>query len=51
MDVYCRSKGVERGAYRFLFDGFRVNPGDTPTKLAMDEMDCIDAMLFQQGGF
>ena len=43
--------GVQRGAYRFLFDGHRINPDDTPEKLEMDEMDCVDAMLFQQGGF
>ena len=42
--------GVQPGAYRFLFDGNRIKPEDSPASLELDDMDCIDAMVFQQGG-
>ena len=50
MDAYCSRKGVDLASYRFLFDGNRINDDDTPEKLGMEDMDSIDAMLFQQGG-
>jgi small ubiquitin-related modifier len=48
MDAYCTRMGSSAGAYRFLFDGHRINPDDTPDSLDMQEKDCVDAMLFQQ---
>ncbi|BAM79244.1 ubiquitin-like protein Smt3 [Cyanidioschyzon merolae strain 10D] len=51
MDAYCTRKGVDLHSYRFLFDGNRINEDDTPEKLGMEDMDSIDAMLFQQGGW
>lgn len=50
MDAYCNKKGAAPGSFRFLFDGERLNEDDTPEKLNMEDMDSIDAMLYQQGG-
>lgn len=50
MDAYCGRMGTSVGTYRFLFDGNRVNDQDTPESLEMEDMDVIDAVLFQQGG-
>ena len=35
---------------RFLFDGNRVNPNQTPQELEMEDGDVIDVMVEQQGG-
>eukprot|EP00177_Eucheuma_denticulatum_P004078 GFKZ01007386.1.p2 GENE.GFKZ01007386.1~~GFKZ01007386.1.p2 ORF type:complete len:101 (+),score=19.75 GFKZ01007386.1:296-598(+) len=51
MDAYCSRMGAQKGAYRFLFDGHRINEEDTPHSLDMQELDCVDAMVSQLGGF
>lgn len=50
MDAYCQRMAVSRNAIRFLFDGKRVNPEDTPVLLKMEDKDIIDAVLQQVGG-
>ncbi len=35
---------------RFLFDGQRLNPQQTPADLEMEDEDEIDAMVQQTGG-
>lgn len=50
MDAYCTRMGVQKGSYRFLFDGHRINEDDTPESLDMQELDCVDAMVSQLGG-
>jgi small ubiquitin-related modifier len=35
---------------RFLFDGTRINPTQTPKDLDMEDGDSIDAMMEQVGG-
>lgn len=50
MDAYCSRMGTQKGSYRFLFDGHRINDEDTPDSLDMQELDCIDAMVSQLGG-
>ncbi|PXF48224.1 Small ubiquitin-related modifier 2 [Gracilariopsis chorda] len=50
MDAYCLRMGTAKGAYRFLFDGHRINEEDTPESLDMQELDCVDAMVSQLGG-
>lgn len=42
--------GTASGAYRFLFDGHRIDQSDTPESLDMQELDCVDAMVSQLGG-
>uniref|UniRef100_A0A7S0T4E4 Ubiquitin-like domain-containing protein n=1 Tax=Erythrolobus madagascarensis TaxID=708628 RepID=A0A7S0T4E4_9RHOD len=50
MKAYSERLGANIQTYRFMFDGKRVENDDTPEKLDMDEGDCIDAMVYQQGG-
>lgn len=51
IDAYCQRQGVSSTAIRFLFDGRRIQPDQTPKDLGMEDGDIIDAMLFQTGGF
>lgn len=48
--AYCDKKGISSASVRFLFDGQRLNPDDTPEKLQMEDDDVIDALLEQVGG-
>ncbi|CAO0789796.1 unnamed protein product [Mucor circinelloides] len=50
MDAYCERQGKQPGSVRFLYDGTRVMPGDTPNDLDMDDGDSIDVMVEQIGG-
>ena len=43
MDAYCAQKGLDRLGARFLFDGKRIQPTQTPTELEMEDEDVIDA--------
>ncbi|KAI0052225.1 ubiquitin-like protein [Auriscalpium vulgare] len=38
------------GTFKFVFEGERVQPEDTPASLNMEEGDVIDAHLEQLGG-
>jgi len=49
--AYSSRKGVAANSLRFLFDGQRVQPNQTPAELDMDDGDQLDCMLEQQGGF
>uniref|UniRef100_A0A7S0ZD19 Ubiquitin-like domain-containing protein n=1 Tax=Timspurckia oligopyrenoides TaxID=708627 RepID=A0A7S0ZD19_9RHOD len=50
MQAYSQRLGAQQDTFRFMFDGKRVQTGDTPDSLDMDDGDCIDAMIYQQGG-
>eukprot|EP00451_Oxyrrhis_marina_P002772 CAMPEP_0204251978 /NCGR_PEP_ID=MMETSP0468-20130131/759_1 /ASSEMBLY_ACC=CAM_ASM_000383 /TAXON_ID=2969 /ORGANISM="Oxyrrhis marina" /LENGTH=92 /DNA_ID=CAMNT_0051225343 /DNA_START=53 /DNA_END=331 /DNA_ORIENTATION=+ len=50
MDAYCNRLGVASGSIRFLYDGERLTPEQTPEELTMEDGDEIDAMVEQQGG-
>lgn len=50
MDAYCERQGLERSAVRFLYDGQRLTPEDSPGKLGMEDEDVIDVFLAQEGG-
>ena len=50
MRAYCMRQGVAIGSVRFLFDGHRISPEDTPHDLNMEDGDTIDVMVEQQGG-
>ena len=50
MQTYASRKGVESTTLRFLVDGERVQPDDTPGSLDLDDQDQIDCMLEQSGG-
>jgi len=51
MIAYCRKVGADVDAVRFLFDGTRIRPDQTPAELEMEDEDEIDAMVSQTGGF
>jgi len=51
MEAYCGRQGVDISSIRFLYDGQRVQPDQTPKELEMEDNDVIDAVLSQTGGF
>jgi len=50
MTAFCNRQGVATQSVRFLFDGSRINPNQTPQELEMEDGDVIDVMVEQQGG-
>ncbi|XP_074650247.1 small ubiquitin-related modifier 3-like [Tubulanus polymorphus] len=50
MQAYCDRQGVSYKQVRFVFDGNRVNEGDTPSLLEMDDEDTIEVFQQQTGG-
>ena len=49
MNAFCQRQGVSINSVRFLFDGQRISPQQTPSALFMEDGDVIDVMLEQQG--
>ena len=49
--AYIQRQGVNGESIRFLFDGNRIGPDQTPEELNMEENDVIDAVLMQTGGW
>ncbi|WIA18987.1 hypothetical protein OEZ85_003654 [Tetradesmus obliquus] len=49
-EAYNARKGVDPGAYRFVFEGNRIAGDKTPAELEMEDGDCIDAYTEQIGG-
>ncbi|CAB9513061.1 Small ubiquitin-related modifier 1 [Seminavis robusta] len=49
-DTYAQRKGVQASSLRFLLDGERIEPNQTPKMLELDDQDQIDCMLEQTGG-
>ncbi|KAI9598324.1 ubiquitin-related domain-containing protein [Syncephalis fuscata] len=50
MNAYCERQGKSTDSVRFLYDGIRIQPDDTPSKLDMEDDDVIDVMVQQVGG-
>ena len=50
MNAFCQRQGVAAASVRFLFDGQRLSPEQTPQQLEMEDGDVIDVMVEQQGG-
>lgn len=50
MDAYATRTGHEANTMRFIFDGVKVKPDDTPVDLDMSDNDRIDVMVEQIGG-
>ncbi|KAL4536013.1 hypothetical protein Ndes2526A_g05563 [Nannochloris sp. 'desiccata'] len=56
----AKARGRQRRCYltqawdvaqvRFVFDGERVKPEQTPQEIGLEDGDCIDAILEQLGG-
>jgi len=49
-ETYAQRKGVQSSSLRFLLDGDRIAPEQTPKMLELDDEDQIDCMLEQTGG-
>ncbi len=49
-DAYASRLGVQAGAMRFMVDGERIKPEDTPKMLELEDNDQIDAVLETVGG-
>jgi len=50
MDAFCERQGKSRNTVRFLFDGSRVQPDDTPDLLDMQDGDTLEVHQEQIGG-
>ncbi len=50
MGAYCKKVGADMESVRFLFDGQRLQPNQTPQEVGMEDEDVIDAMVMQTGG-
>ncbi|PNH08074.1 Ubiquitin-like protein pmt3/smt3 [Tetrabaena socialis] len=46
-NAYCGKKGMSPDTVRFLFDGSRLTPDQTPEALAMEDGDSIDCVIEQ----
>lgn len=49
-DAYCGRMGVRLCSVRFLYNGERLLPTNTPKELDMHDGDVVDAVLQQTGG-
>lgn len=49
MSAFCQRQGVTMASVRFLFDGHRLSPNQTPKDVDMEDGDVIDVMVEQQG--
>ena len=49
-ESYASRKGVQVSSLRFLLDGDKIAPEQTPKMLELEDQDQIDCMLEQMGG-
>merc|ERR1712000_344895 len=50
MNAFCERQGKSSNSVRFLFEGSRVQPSDTPDTLEMQDGDQLDVHQEQVGG-
>ncbi|KXX79753.1 Ubiquitin-like protein pmt3/smt3 [Madurella mycetomatis] len=50
MTAFCERQGKTLASVRFLFEGQRVQPGDTPDTLEMQDGDTLEVHQEQVGG-
>ncbi|KAK4693679.1 small ubiquitin-related modifier, partial [Lecanoromycetidae sp. Uapishka_2] len=50
MNAFCERQGKTPQSVRFLFDGARVNPSDSPDSLEMADGDTLEVHQEQIGG-
>lgn len=50
MKAFCGRQGKELETVRFLYDGTRVQPGDTPNDLDLQDGDYLEVHQEQIGG-
>jgi len=51
MTAFCERQGKALNTVRFLFEGQRVQPGDTPDTLEMADGDTLEVHQEQVGGY
>jgi small ubiquitin-related modifier len=51
MEAYCQKQGIALTDVRFVVDGMRILPGQTPKELSLEDGDAIDVLSEQMGGF
>lgn len=49
-EAYAQRKGIAVKSVRFFLDGQRVDEGQTPAEVGIEEGEQLDAMLEQTGG-
>ena len=49
MNAFCTRQSKSMDSVKFLLNGQRINPTDTPESLDMDEGDTIDVVMQQTG--
>ncbi|RKP02181.1 hypothetical protein CXG81DRAFT_25195 [Caulochytrium protostelioides] len=50
MDAYIKKTGQDQNSVRFLFEGERIQGGQTPDDLSMEDGDQIQVTIMQLGG-
>ncbi|KAI5964596.1 SMT3 [Candida pseudojiufengensis] len=50
MEAFCKRQGKDLNSLRFLIDGVRVEPNNTPDDLDLEDGDTIEAHRSQVGG-
>ncbi|KAH8675289.1 ubiquitin-like modifier [Xylariales sp. PMI_506] len=50
MNAFCERQGKNMSSVRFLFEGQRVQPTDTPDTLEMQDSDTLEVHQEQVGG-
>ncbi|EGW35122.1 uncharacterized protein SPAPADRAFT_58307 [Spathaspora passalidarum NRRL Y-27907] len=50
MEAFCKRQGKDINSLRFLIDGTRVYPHNTPDELELEDGDTIEAHREQTGG-
>lgn len=51
MEAFCKRQGKDMSSLRFLIDGSRVSPDETPDGLELEDGDTIEAHREQTGGY
>ncbi|KAG5417491.1 SMT3 [Candida metapsilosis] len=51
LEWYCRNPKRDVNSFRFLCDGMRIDPDETPLQLGLTDNDIIEAHHLQTGGF
>jgi len=49
-NAYCHRTKQNLNSCRFIFEGERLKPGDTPDSLGMEDEETVDVMTEQIGG-
>ena len=44
MDAFCERSGLQSSVLRFIFEGRRIDPNDTPETLEMEDNDEIEVL-------